>query len=148
MSGMSKPRVNLIFARAANGVIGANNTIPWHIPEDMAHFKQQTVGAPVIMGRKTWDSLPPRFRPLPGRQNIVVTRQPGWQADGALRAGSLQEALSLCESSSKADAVWASSTSTRTGPGRRIIRTTRGSKTRTLRCVGATISIRRSFAES
>ncbi|EJL79174.1 dihydrofolate reductase [Variovorax sp. CF313] len=106
MSGMSKPRVNLIFARAANGVIGANNTIPWHIPEDMAHFKQQTVGAPVIMGRKTWDSLPPRFRPLPGRQNIVVTRQPGWQADGALRAGSLQEALSLCESSSKADAVW------------------------------------------
>ncbi|MGJ7503273.1 dihydrofolate reductase [Variovorax sp. ZT5P49] len=105
---MSKPRINIIFARAANGVIGANNTIPWHIPEDMAHFKQQTAGAPVIMGRKTWDSLPPRFQPLPGRQNIVVTRQADWQAEGAFRAGSLQEALSLCESS-KADApdvVW------------------------------------------
>jgi dihydrofolate reductase len=97
---MSKPRINIIFARAANGVIGANNTIPWHIPEDMAHFKQQTAGAPVIMGRKTWDSLPPRFRPLPGRQNIVVTRQADWQAEGAFRASSLQEALSLCESAS------------------------------------------------
>ncbi|HEX7864009.1 MAG TPA: dihydrofolate reductase [Variovorax sp.] len=95
---MSKPRINLIFARAANGVIGVNNTIPWHIPEDMAHFKQQTAGAPVIMGRKTWDSLPPRFRPLPGRRNIVVSRQADWQAEGALRASSLQEALSLCES--------------------------------------------------
>ncbi len=69
-------RVNLIFARAANGVIGANGGLPWHLPEDMAHFKQQTTGAPVIMGRKTWDSLPPRFRPLPGRTNIVVTHQP------------------------------------------------------------------------
>ncbi len=104
---MNKPSINIIFARAANGVIGANNTIPWHIPEDMAHFKQQTAGAPVIMGRKTWDSLPPRFRPLPGRQNIVVTRQADWQAEGALRASSLQEALSLCEStSSKPEAVW------------------------------------------
>jgi dihydrofolate reductase len=93
---MTTPRINLIFARAANGVIGANNTIPWHLPEDMAHFKQQTAGAPVIMGRKTWDSLPPRFRPLPGRQNIVVTRQAGWQAEGAQRVGSLQEALASC----------------------------------------------------
>jgi dihydrofolate reductase len=96
-SPMSKPRINLIFARAANGVIGVDNTIPWHIPEDMAHFKQQTAGAPVIMGRKTWDSLPPRFRPLPGRRNIVVTRQADWQAEGAQRAASLQEALALCE---------------------------------------------------
>jgi dihydrofolate reductase len=63
----------------------------------MAHFKQQTAGAPVVMGRKTWDSLPPRFRPLPGRQNIVVTRQADWRAEGAQRVGSLQEALSLCE---------------------------------------------------
>lgn len=89
-------RVNLILARAANGVIGAHGTMPWHLPEDMAHFRQQTQGAPVIMGRKTWDSLPPRFRPLPGRRNIVVTRQAGWQADGAQRAGSLDEALALC----------------------------------------------------
>lgn len=104
-SPMSKPRINLIFARAANGVIGINNTIPWHIPEDMAHFKQQTAGAPVIMGRKTWDSLPPRFRPLPGRRNIVITRQADWQAEGAQRAGSLQEALSHCDSP-ETDTAW------------------------------------------
>ncbi len=88
--------IALIYARAANGVIGKDNTIPWHIPEDMAHFKQLTQGCPVIMGRKTWDSLPPRFRPLPGRTNIVVTRQPAWQADGALRAASLADALAQC----------------------------------------------------
>ncbi len=90
------PRLHLIFARAANGVIGRDNTLPWHLPEDMAHFKRTTLGSPVIMGRKTWDSLPPRFRPLPGRLNIVVTRNAQWMADGALRAGSLQEAMALC----------------------------------------------------
>ena len=90
------PRINLIFARAANGVIGKDNTMPWHLPEDLAHFKRQTQGCPVVMGRKTWDSLPPRFRPLPERVNIVVTRQSDWQAVGALRAASLPEALSLC----------------------------------------------------
>ena len=96
-------RVNLILARATNGVIGLNNQLPWHLPEDMAHFKQQTAGAPVIMGRKTWDSLPPRFRPLPGRQNIVVTRQENWDKTGALRASSVRNALSFCEQSSE---VW------------------------------------------
>lgn len=90
-------RINLILARAANGVIGLNGTMPWHLPEDMAHFKKQTAGAPVIMGRKTWDSLPPRFRPLPGRRNIVITRQPDWHEEGVQRASSLQEALQLCE---------------------------------------------------
>lgn len=85
--------VHMIYARAANGVIGKDNVLPWHLPEDMAHFKSLTQGCPVVMGRKTWDSLPPRFRPLPGRTNIVVTRQPDWQADGAVRAASLQEAL-------------------------------------------------------
>ena len=90
------PRINLIFARAANGVIGKNNTMPWHLPEDLAHFKRLTQGCPVVMGRKTWDSLPPRFRPLPERVNIVVTRQSDWQAVGALRAANLPEALSLC----------------------------------------------------
>lgn len=99
------PRINLIFARAANGVIGVNNTIPWHLPEDMAHFKQQTAGAPVVMGRKTWDSLPPRFRPLPGRRNIVVTRQADWQAEGAQAVGSLPDALSLCTPSDSPE-VW------------------------------------------
>ena len=96
-------QINMIFARAANGVIGRDNSIPWHLPEDMARFKRLTQGHPVIMGRKTWDSLPPRFRPLPGRTNIVVTRQPGWTADGALAASSLQDALSQC---SEAAEVW------------------------------------------
>lgn len=95
-------KLHLILARAANGVIGRNNTLPWHLPEDMAHFKRTTLGCPVIMGRKTWDSLPPRFRPLPGRLNIVVTRQPHWQADGALAAHSLQEACALCPAASNA----------------------------------------------
>jgi len=66
-------KLNLILARARNGVIGANNALPWHLPEDMAHFKRTTLGCPVIMGRKTWDSLPVKFRPLPGRLNVVVT---------------------------------------------------------------------------
>jgi dihydrofolate reductase len=89
-------RLHLIFARAANGVIGANNTLPWHLPEDLAHFKRHTLGCPVIMGRKTWDSLPPKFRPLPGRLNLVVTRQSDWQAQGAQAAASLQVALAHC----------------------------------------------------
>ncbi|MEO8121322.1 MAG: dihydrofolate reductase [Rhodoferax sp.] len=89
-------KLHLIFARAANGVIGNNNTLPWRLPEDMAHFKRTTLGCPVIMGRKTWDSLPPKFRPLPGRLNVVVTRQLDWQAEGALCAHSLSEAMALC----------------------------------------------------
>ena len=89
-------KLHLIYARARNGVIGKDNQMPWHLPEDLAHFKRVTLGQPVIMGRKTWDSLPPRFRPLPGRQNIVVTRQADWQAEGAQRAGSLTEAMALC----------------------------------------------------
>ncbi|KTT23002.1 dihydrofolate reductase [Pseudacidovorax intermedius] len=96
-------RLNLIYARAANGVIGRDNALPWHLPEDMAHFRTQTRGCPVIMGRHTWDSLPPRFRPLPGRTNIVVTRQPGWQADGAVRAGSLAEGIAAA---GEAPEVW------------------------------------------
>ena len=89
-------QLGLIYARARNGVIGKDNRMPWHLPEDMAHFKQVTMGCPVIMGRKTWDSLPPKFRPLPGRRNIVVTRQADWQAAGAERAASLAEALKRC----------------------------------------------------
>jgi len=86
---MSMATLHLIFARAANGVIGVRGSLPWHLPEDLAHFKRTTLGSPVIMGRKTWDSLPARFRPLPGRVNIVVTRQADWSAAGALRAGSI-----------------------------------------------------------
>ena len=95
--------LNLIFARAANNVIGHNNTLPWHLPEDMAHFKRTTLGCPVIMGRKTWDSLPPKFRPLPGRLNVVVTRQADWQATGALCAHSLADAVALCPADSQ---IW------------------------------------------
>lgn len=91
--------LHLIFARAANGVIGQNGAMPWHLPEDLAHFKQLTQGAPVIMGRKTWDSLPPRFRPLPGRRNIVITRQKDWHENGVQRASNLHDALDLCEQS-------------------------------------------------
>lgn len=95
--------LNLIFARARNGVIGKDNTLPWHLPEDLAHFKQTTLGQPVVMGRKTWESLPPKFRPLPGRTNIVVTRQTDWQAEGAVVAHSIEEAVQQCS----ADAhVW------------------------------------------
>ncbi|MGI5346847.1 dihydrofolate reductase [Streptomyces sp. CA-250714] len=87
--------VGLIWAQTLNGVIGAGNAIPWRLPEDMAHFKATTLGHPVVMGRKTWDSLPPRFRPLSGRRNIVVTRDPKWVAEGAEGAGSITEALEL-----------------------------------------------------
>lgn len=96
-------RINLIYARASNGVIGKGGTMPWHLPEDLAHFKQLTHGFPVIMGRKTWDSLPLKFRPLPGRANIVITRQPDWQAEGAQRAASLEEALHMAGAASE---IW------------------------------------------
>jgi len=89
-------KLHLIYARARNGTIGKDGQMPWHLPEDLAHFKRVTLGQPVIMGRKTWDSLPARFRPLPGRLNIVVTRQSDWQAEGALRASSINEAMRLC----------------------------------------------------
>jgi len=88
-------RLHLIYACAANGVIGRDSTLPWHLPEDLAHFKRTTLGCPVIMGRKTWDSLPPRFRPLPGRANIVVTRDTNWAAEGAVVAHSLEAARDL-----------------------------------------------------
>ena len=95
--------INLIFARARNGVIGKDNQLPWHLPEDLAHFKRTTLGQPVIMGRKTWDSLPPKFRPLPGRTNLVVTRQADWQAAGATVAHPLAQAQALCD---PAQEVW------------------------------------------
>lgn len=89
-------RLNLIYARARNGVIGRDNSLPWHLPEDLAHFKRHTLGCPVIMGRKTWDSLPPKFRPLPGRPNIVISRDATWHADGAHSATTLDGALAWC----------------------------------------------------
>lgn len=85
--------LTLIVARARNGVIGRDNTLPWRLPEDLAHFKRTTMGAPVIMGRKTWESI---GRPLPGRRNIVVSRNAGLRLDGAEIASSLEDALRLC----------------------------------------------------
>jgi dihydrofolate reductase len=89
-------RVALVLARADNGVIGANNAIPWRIAEDMKRFKAITMGKPIIMGRKTWDSFPKK--PLPGRTNIVVTRDTGWRADGAVVTHSFDEALARARS--------------------------------------------------
>lgn len=87
------PRVYLIAAVAANRVIGANGKLPWHLPEDLKHFKALTLGHPLIMGRKTWESL---GKALSGRENIVVTRAPGYDAPGASVASSLDGALALC----------------------------------------------------
>jgi dihydrofolate reductase len=92
-AGTQAPRIGLIWAQARGGVIGKDGQMPWHLPEDLAHFKAITTGSTVIMGRRTWDSLPPRFRPLADRRNIVVTRQDGWQADGAEVVHSVAEAL-------------------------------------------------------
>ncbi|KDN17211.1 dihydrofolate reductase [Amycolatopsis rifamycinica] len=68
--------IGLIWAQSANGVIGRDGALPWHLPEDLKHFRATTAGAAVLMGRRTWESLPPRFRPLPGRRNLVLSRTP------------------------------------------------------------------------
>ncbi len=80
----------LVWAQARAGVIGADGVMPWHLPEDLAHFRRTTAGAPVLMGRATWESLPERFRPLPGRSNVVVSRQADYQAPGALVVDSIE----------------------------------------------------------
>ena len=85
--------IGLVWAQSLGGVIGGGGEMPWYVPEDFAHFKEVTAGRPVIMGRKTWDSLPPRFRPLAERRNIVITRQPHWQVDGVETVGSVPDAL-------------------------------------------------------
>ena len=91
---MSKAKLTLIAAVASNGVIGIDNRLPWRLPADLKHFKALTMGHAVIMGRKTWESLPANFRPLPGRRNIVVTRDGGYSASGATVAASLPAAIS------------------------------------------------------
>ena len=100
-------QINLIWAQAKQRVIGHEGIMPWHLPEDLVHFKALTMGYPVIMGRKTWDSLPERFRPLPGRTNVVITRQSNWREKGVEPASSLSEALQICEHiSDKPKEVW------------------------------------------
>lgn len=88
--------VSFVLARADNGVIGDRGSIPWRISEDLKRFKAITLGKPIVMGRKTWDSFPKK--PLPGRTNIVITRDPNWRADGAVAVTSLDEALKRAES--------------------------------------------------
>jgi dihydrofolate reductase len=92
-------KVSLVAAVAQGGVIGREGTVPWRLPEDMAYFRAVTMGQPVVMGRRTWDSLPDRFRPLPGRRNVVVTRNPAWHEEGAERTESFEEALRLLDGS-------------------------------------------------
>ncbi len=103
---VGSPRLGLIWAQARGGVIGKDGGMPWSVPEDLAHFRAATTGSPIIMGRRTWESFPPRFRPLPGRRNIVVTRSSEWAAEGAERAGSLDEALGFAASAPDAATVW------------------------------------------
>ena len=89
-----KPRISVIAALARNGVIGIENRLPWRLPEDLAHFKALTLNHPILMGRKTFESL---GRPLPGRTNIVITRNPDYHPDGCLVAASIPSAIALCK---------------------------------------------------
>ncbi len=89
-----KPQITLVVARARNGVIGKDGKLPWHLPADLRHFKEVTMGTPMIMGRRTFDSLPGL---LPGRRHIVITRDAAWHADGATRASSPGEAVQLAD---------------------------------------------------
>lgn len=104
-------QVGMIWAEARDGVIGSGGAMPWHVPEDMSHFRNRTQGCPVVMGRKTWESLPERFRPLPGRTNIVVTGDAATSREledaGAVPARSLKDAVVLAQSrAGSADEVW------------------------------------------
>jgi dihydrofolate reductase len=102
--------LGLVWAQTSTGVIGAAGSMPWHLPEDMKHFSRLTAGHPVIMGRKTWESFPDKYRPLPGRTNIVITRQDGWgrtgDADGALAVKSLDDALLESQFAPGQQMVW------------------------------------------
>jgi len=89
-----KPRVSLIVAMARNGVIGVNNTLPWHLPADLKHFKSLTMSHHIVMGRKTYESI---GKPLPGRTSVVVTRNPGYSVSGVIVVNSLESALDACD---------------------------------------------------
>ena len=94
--------LSLIAVVARNRTIGRNQALLWHLPEDLRHFREVTRGKPVIMGRKTWESLPEAFRPLPGRRNIVVSRNPDYLTAGATPAASLDAAVRLCSDADEA----------------------------------------------
>ena len=102
--------VGLVWAQTTDGVIGNEGKMPWHLPEDLRHFSRLTSGHPVVMGRKTWLTFPDAYRPLPGRTNIVVSRQKGWgessAAEGSIVVGSLDEALLESQFAPGAETVW------------------------------------------
>jgi dihydrofolate reductase len=93
-------KISMIAAMAHDRVIGKDNQMPWHLPADLAHFKRVTLGKPVLMGRKTFESI---GRPLPGRRNLVISRNPGYQAEGIEVVGSVEAALALLASSAVAE---------------------------------------------
>ncbi|MCX2748115.1 dihydrofolate reductase [Arthrobacter sp. MI7-26] len=109
-AGEAMTDIGLVWAQTASGVIGKGGTMPWHVPEDLKHFSTLTTGHPVIMGRKTWESFPTKYRPLPGRTNIVVTRQQGWSdspdASGAVVVSSLDAALLESQFAPGGQNVW------------------------------------------
>src|SRR6476469_9045604 len=102
--------LGLVWAQTSTGVIGKAGAMPWHLPEDMSHFTRLTTGHPVIMGRKTWLSFPDKYRPLPGRTNIVITRQKSWaetpEAEGAVVVPSLDDALLESQFVDGGETVW------------------------------------------
>jgi dihydrofolate reductase len=85
--------VSMIWAQARDGIIGADGGLPWHLPEDLTLFRARTTGSTVVMGRRTWESLPDRFRPLPGRTNVVLTSDGDWSGPGARPAASVEQVL-------------------------------------------------------
>ena len=102
--------LGVVWAQTSAGAIGKDGGMPWHLPEDLKHFSRLTGGHPVIMGRKTWESFPDRFRPLPGRTNLVITRQQDWgstpQSDGAIAVKSLDDALLESQFAPGHEMVW------------------------------------------
>ena len=101
MTSMNTPRLTLVAAIAANGAIGGNNELLWHLPDDMKRFKALTQGHPIIMGRKTWESLPEKFRPLPNRRNLVISRNAAYVAAGAEVFTSVAAARIACAGSTQ-----------------------------------------------
>ncbi|MEP5610621.1 MAG: dihydrofolate reductase [Cyclobacteriaceae bacterium] len=97
-------KISMIAAMGSNRVIGKDNDIPWHLPDDFKYFKETTERHHVIMGRKNWESLPPKFRPLPNRPNLLITRQQDYIANGAAIFQSLQQALSFAKDSNETEA--------------------------------------------
>ncbi len=101
-----EPRISFVVALGHGNVIGKDNGLLWHLPDDLKRFKRLTSGHPVVMGRRTWESLPERFRPLPGRANIVITRNEAYEAPGAVIARSVEEALSRAKDAEGGEEVF------------------------------------------